>query len=141
MNYLLDTCIISELASKQPAPEVINWVDTLDSKQVYLSVITIGEIAKGVEKLTESERKKELKTWLEHDLLARFQDQILPLDTNVLMTWGSLTAQAERKGRPLPAIDSLIAATVLTHKMTLVTRNVKDFESAGIDIFNPWEEA
>ncbi len=139
MNYLLDTCVISELASKQPDPEVVDWIDSLNSERVYLSVITIGEITKGIEKLAESRRKETLKAWLEYDLLARFQGKILPLDTNVLIAWGTLIAQAERKGRPMPAIDSLIAATVLNHGMTLVTRNVKDFESAGIDIINPWE--
>ena len=139
MNYLLDTCVISELVSKQPNPKVVAWIDSLDSERVYLSVITIGEITKGIERLAESGRKETLRTWLEHDLLARFQGKIIPLNTNDFIAWGALTAKAERKGHPMPAIDSLIAATVLNHGMTLVTRNVGDFESAGIEIINPWE--
>lgn len=138
MNYLLDTCVISELVSKQPNLEVVEWVDSLDSEQVYLSVITIGEITRGIEKLPESKRKHALTEWLQHDLLARFHDKIIPLDTNTLIEWGTLTARSELSGHTLPAIDSLIAATVLAHGMTLVTRNVKDFESIGLEIINPW---
>ncbi|MEA3349261.1 MAG: type II toxin-antitoxin system VapC family toxin [Chloroflexota bacterium] len=138
MNYLIDTCVISELVSKQPNPNVVDWVDSLESEQVYLSVITIGEITKGIEKLPESECKRDLQNWLDHDLLPRFHDRILPLDTDVLIQWGSLLARLEAGGTPMPAIDSLIAATVLTHAMTLVTRNVSDFESSGVEMINPW---
>lgn len=138
MKYLIDTCVISELISKQPNPNVVDWVDSLEREQVYLSVITIGEITKGIEKLPESERKRNLRAWLEHDLFPRFHGRILPLDTNVLIRWGGLIAQLEAGGNPMPAIDSLIAATVLTHAITLVTRNVSDFESTGIEIINPW---
>ncbi len=138
MKYLIDTCVISELISKQPNPNVVDWVDSLEREQVYLSVITIGEITKGIEKLPESERKRNLRDWLEHDLFPRFHGRILPLDTDVLIHWGGLLARLDAGGTPMPAIDSLIAATVLTHAMTLVTRNVSDFESTGIGIINPW---
>ncbi len=139
MNYLLDTCVVSELVSKQPNQKVVAWIDSLESEQVYLSAITIGEITKGIEKLPESKRKGDLKVWLNHELLPRFQGRILPLGTDVLIQWGTLLAQLETDGNPMPAIDSLIAATVLTYGITLVTRNVADFEATGVNIFNPWE--
>jgi len=139
MKYLLDTCVISELVAKHPNPQVVDFVDALDSDGVYLSVITIGEIAKGVEKLPKSKRKQDLHSWLKEDLLVRFRGRIIPLDTEVFMQWGVLIARLESTGITLPAIDSLIAATTLTHTLTLVTRNVDDFSSTGIEIINPWE--
>jgi predicted nucleic acid-binding protein len=139
MKYLLDTCVISELISKHPNPKVVDFVDSLESDEVFLSVITIGEITKGVEKLPKSKRKLELHSWLKENLLVRFDGRIIPLDTEVLMEWGILIARLESTGITLPAIDSLIAATTLTHKLTLVTRNVDDFSETGIEIVNPWE--
>jgi toxin FitB len=139
MKYLLDTCVISELVAKQVNPKVVEFVDSLDSDDVYLSVITIGEIAKGIEKLPKSKRKQELHTWLTEDLLVRFDEKTVPLDTDVLLEWGLLAARLESKGKILPVMDSLIAATVLTHKFALVTRNVDDFNGADLEIINPWE--
>lgn len=139
MKYLLDTCVISELVTKFPRPQVVDFVDALDSDDVYLSVITIGEIAKGIEKLPKSKRKQELSSWLKEDLLVRFDGKIIPLDTEVLMQWGILIARLELSGTTLPAVDSLIAATTLTHKLTLVTRNVDDFRGTDMEIVNPWE--
>ena len=139
MKYLFDTCVISELVAKHPNPKVVDFVDTLDSDDVYLSVITIGEIVKRIEKLTKSKRKQELHSWLKEDLLVRFDGRIIPLDTEILMEWGILIAHLESTRITLPAIDSLVAATTLTHKLTLVTRNVDDFGGTGIAIVNPWE--
>jgi len=139
MKMLLDTCVISELVAKKQNPQVVDFVDALDDDDIYLSVITIGEITKGIEKLTASRRKQELHDWLKDDLLARFQGKILPFDTEVILTWGALTARLDTGGQKMPAIDSLIAATALAHEMTLVTRNVDDFEAAGIKMVNPWE--
>ena len=102
-------------------------------------MITIGEIAKGVEKLPKSKRKQELHSWLKENLLVRFDGRIFPLDTEVLIEWGILIARLESTEITLPAIDSLIAATTLTHKLILVTRNVDDFSGTGIEIVNPWE--
>lgn len=139
MKYLLDTSAISELVAKHPNPKVVDFIDSLDSDDVFLSVITIGEIAKGVEKLPKSKRKQELHSWLKENLLVRFDGRIFPLDTEVLIEWGILIARLESTGITLPAIDSLIAATTLTHKLILVTRNVDDFSGTGIEIVNPWE--
>jgi len=138
MKYLLDTCVISELVTKTPNPHVVGFVDSLEPENVFLSVITIGEIMKGIEKLPSSKRKQELHTWLQEDLLVRFDSKIFPLDTDVLLEWGKLTARAEAAGKPMPAIDSLLTATVLTHELTLITRNVSDFATAGVEIVNPW---
>jgi len=139
MKALLDTCVISELVSKQPNPRVIEFVDSLDPEDVYLSVITIGEIVKGSERLPKSRRKTDLQAWLKDDLLVRFEGNIVTLDTDVLVEWGTLTARLESAGKTMPAIDSLIAATALAKKMTLVTRNVSDFEEVDVEIVNPWE--
>jgi tRNA(fMet)-specific endonuclease VapC len=138
MKALLDTCVISELVTKQPNPKVVKFVDSLDSEEVYLSAITIGEIVKGIEKLPASHRKVSLRAWLKDDLLVRFDGRIVSLDKDVLMEWGVLTARLESAGKPMPAIDSLIAASVRSLQMTLVTRNVIDFESADVEIINPW---
>jgi predicted nucleic acid-binding protein len=138
MNYILDTNIISELVAKQPNQRVVEWIDSLDPNHVFLSVITIGELRKGVEKLAESPRKEVLRDWLITDLLNRFSGRILSLDIDVMLTWGALTGQLERIGRPLPAIDSLIAAQALQHASILATRNEQDFKDTGIALLNPW---
>lgn len=138
MKCLLDTCVISELVTKSPDPDVVEFVDSLEPDNVFLSAITVGEIIKGIEKLPSSKRKQELHAWLQEDLLIRFDNKIISLDIRVLIEWGKLTARVETAGKPMPAIDSLIAATVLTHELTLITRNVSDFEAAGIEIVNPW---
>ena len=138
MKYLLDTCVISELVSKRPNLNIITWLDALDPVDVCLSVITIGEIIKGIEKLPDSQKKDELRDWLRNDLLVRFQDKIIPLDSNVLVEWGVLAARLEKAGTPMPAMDALIAATVINYHMILVTRNVEDFKTVGIEIVNPW---
>lgn len=139
MKAVLDTCVISEFIVKQPNQKVVEFLDSLDTDDAYLSVITIGEIIKGIEKLPASRRKTELRDWLQDDLLTRFQGKILPLDTDVIVEWGMLVARTELAGKAMPAVDSLIAATALANKMTLVTRNASDFEAAGIEIVNPWD--
>ena len=138
MKYLLDTCVISELVVKQPNPNVVEFVDSLDPDDSFLSVITIGEISKGIEKLSKSKRKQELQAWLKGDLLIRFDGKIISLDANILVEWGILTARLEATGRTMPALDALIAATALARQLILVTRNVSDFEETGIEIENPW---
>jgi tRNA(fMet)-specific endonuclease VapC len=141
MNYLLDTNVISELISKQPNKKVVEWVDRLDPNTIYLSVITIGELRKGIEKLPPSKRRDTVKEWLEGDLLLRFQGRILEITIEVMLIWGELTGRLEKEGRPITAIDSLIAATALAENCPLVTRNEHDFQRAGVAIINPWKEA
>jgi toxin FitB len=138
MSFLLDTCVISELVAKQPNPAVLQWVDSVDENILFLSVITIGEIKRGIEKLPDSKRKSVLQDWLEDDLLIRFREKILPIDAAVMLVWGQLAADLEKQGKPMPAVDSLIAATCLQGRLDLVTRNEGDFVNSGVTVVNPW---
>lgn len=139
MNYLLDTCILSNLASKRPNPGVVRWMDAVDSDRLYLSVVTAGEIQKGIEKLQDPQRKKALELWLHGELLVRFADRLVVLDLGLLLAWGSLTGRLEKQGKPMPAMDSLLAATALHGPFVLVTRNEGDFLWSGVQLLNPWE--
>ncbi len=139
MKYLLDTCVIEELIRLRPNPDVIAFVDSLEHEDIFLSVITVGEITKGIHLLNDQNRKRELEDWLRDFFLVRFDGHILPLDTAIFMRWGELAANMERLGLPpAPSIDSLIAATALTHQMVLVTMNEDDFDATGLEIVNPW---
>jgi predicted nucleic acid-binding protein len=140
MKYLLDTCVISELVATNPNKQVVKWVDDVDEQLLTLSVITLGEIKRGIEKLPESKRKQRLNEWLVEDLLIRFDEKILSIDTAVMLAWGALVARMERQGRTMPAIDSLIAAIASHYNLQLVTRNEKDFAGSGVKVFNPWNE-
>lgn len=133
MTYLLDTCILSEGAAKQPNPNVIRWLNTQPLETLYLSVISIGEISKGINRMPESQRKTNLATWLHQDLLIRFDRRILSLDIGVMLTWGNLVANLQAQGQTLP-----IAATALHQGLHLVTRNEKDFDRTGLSIVNPF---
>lgn len=138
MTYLLDTCVVSELVARSPNQGVVDWVDTTDDRQLFLSVITIGEIARGVERLPESQRKQVLYEWLDTELTERFAGRILALDYDVMRRWGRLVAELERAGQSQSVMDSLIAATALHSGMTLVTRNLHDFHATGVALLNPW---
>ena len=138
MNHLLDTCLISEFKKKQPEPKVVAWLDVQLEETLFLSTVTIGEIQKGISRLPVSKRQTELARWLE-DLVYRYDDRILPLDTAVMRQWGQLTGALEKQGRALPLLDSLIAATALTHGLILVTRNEDDFAGTNVSLLNPWQ--
>jgi tRNA(fMet)-specific endonuclease VapC len=140
MNYLLDTNVISELIAKQPNQTVVEWLDSLDPSTIYLSVITIGEIRKGIEKLPPSKRKDTVQAWLETDLLLRFQGNMLNITTDVMLIWGELTGRLENEGTPIAALDGLIAALALQGKFGLVTRNDSDFQHTGVTVVNPWND-
>lgn len=140
MKYLLDTCLISELVVKAPNPNVVQWVDEQDPANLFLSVITIGEISKGIAKLIDSRRKQKLESWLQNELLQRFSQNILSINMEVMLVWGRLMAALELKGRKIALMDSLIAALALHGNLQLVTRNENDFINAGISILNLWEE-
>lgn len=139
MNYLLDTNVISELIAKKPHQLVLDWLDAQDPNSIYLSVITIGELQKGIAKLSASARKDALQIWLTDDLLSRFQGRILLLDVEVSLAWGELVGRLAQVGRPLAALDSLIAALTLHHRCILVTRNEDDFNGTGVPVINPWK--
>lgn len=138
MRYLLDTCVISELASQSPDGNVVSWIDELSDENVFISVITIGELKRGIDRLAVSSRRRKLEKWLE-SLLVRFEDTIVAVDTNVTLSWGEMIAQLDKVGRPMPALDSLIAASARYHQLVLATRNTFDFKHAGIQLFNPWQ--
>jgi predicted nucleic acid-binding protein len=138
-GFLLDTNCISELVRPRPDPRVIAWVDAANEGLLFLSVLTLGEIRKGLAALHQSNRRTKLEAWLEVDLKARFHGRILPVDAAVADRWGLLAAQAKRKGRPLPVIDGLLASTALHYNLTVVSRNTGDFASASVPVLNPWE--
>jgi toxin FitB len=138
VSYLIDTNVISELVRPKPDVAVLEWFASTPDDALFLSVLTLGEIRKGVEKLTSAEdtqRREKLRLWLEHDLRDWFGPRILPIGPDVADHLGRLLARA---GRPVPAIDSLLAATALHHDLRLVTRNIKDFDYAGLEVINPW---
>jgi toxin FitB len=136
-GYLLDTNCVSELVRPTPEPRVLEWVDSTDEAILYLSVLTLGEIRKGLASLPQGKRRTRLETWLEVDLQARFAGRIVPIDSAIADRWGSIAAEARRKGKALPVIDGLLAATALHHNLTVVSRNASDFPSA--QVLNPWE--
>lgn len=137
MSYLLDTNIISELVKPTPNERVLKWVDDINSETLYLSVISIGEIRKGVAGIQDPRRQQKISLWLEIELPDYFEDRILNIDLKIADMWGQL--QSKTKGHTLPAIDGLIAATAHVHNLTLVTRNTKDFNHVSVKIINPWE--
>jgi toxin FitB len=138
MSYLIDTCCISELVKKKPNPNVVKWFADRDELSMYLSVITFGELRKGIEKLSNSKKKKELNRWVKEDLKHRFKNRVLNINMEEMNKWGEILATAEKSGKPLPAIDSLIAATAQVHDLSVVTRNSKDMEGSGVEVINPW---
>ena len=135
MSYLLDTNVLSELRRKLPNPRVVHWFSQRPATTLYLSVLTLGEIRKGIEVLPDPARRLTLLDWLETRLPAFFAGRILPIDAAVADRWGRMVAQA---GRPVPAIDSLLAATAEQHSLTLVTRNLRDVKGLAVQVINPW---
>jgi toxin FitB len=138
VSWLLDTCALSEYAKKAPALEVIAWLDEQDEASLFISVISLGEIEKGILKLRETEprRSQKLTAWL-GKLEQRFAGRILSLDVAALHVWAQIAARAELAGQPVPVMDSMLMATAQCHGLTLVTRNVQDF-ALYPQVFNPW---
>ena len=138
-GFLLDTNCVSEVVRRQPEPRVTAWLGAVDETLLYLSVLTLGEIRKGVAALPQSKRRSRLEAWLQVELRARFSGRILPIDEAIADRWGLLSANAKRKGQPLTAIDGLLAATAIHHNLTIVSRNVTDFTQSQVPVLNPWE--
>lgn len=136
MSYLLDTSVLSELVRAKPNTNVLKWFETIPDESLYISVLTLGEIRKGIEAITDNNRKEKLKIWLEIELPNWFDNRILEINQSVADRWGRL--QFEMK-RPIPAIDSLIAATALHHDLQLVTRNKQDFQFPSLQVICPWD--
>lgn len=138
MSFLLDTNVVSEWVKPRPDPSVAGWLAQVDEDAVFLSVVTFAELRHGVERLPASKRRKQLDEWLRADLPLRFEQRILPVDGAVADEWGRLVARREALGRPIHAMDALIAATAEVHALTLVTRNASDFEASVKSVVCPW---
>jgi len=139
-GFLLDTNVIYELVTPRPEPSVTQWVEGTDETSLHLSVLTLGEIRKGIVGLPQARRRAELENWLNQGLRSRFAGRILPIDANVADRWGHVAAHARSRNIPLPVIDALLAATALEHNLTLVTRNIRDVAGVGVSVLNPWEK-
>jgi toxin FitB len=138
MSWLVDTNVLSELRRKVPNRAVVHWFSERPVATLFLSVLTLGELRKGIETVADAARRQRLTDWLEADLPAFFTGRVLGIDAAVADRWGRMQAVA---GRPLPAIDSLLAATAAQHGLVLVTRNVRDFNGLGVQVLDPWAEA
>jgi predicted nucleic acid-binding protein len=138
-GYLLDTNVISEMVKLRPEAKVVSWVQTTSEELLYLSVLTIGEIRKGIDSLPRSNKRGLLESWLAKDLVLRFAGRILQVNLDIAERWGLISARAKMAGAPLAVIDGLMAATALHHNLTFVTRNTKDVRVAGISMLNPWQ--
>ncbi len=141
IGFLLDTNVPSELTNERPDPRVEAWLEDADDEQLYLSVITIGEVMEGLTAMPVGKRRSGIQLWIEDVLRPWFAGRILPIDEAAAERWGILAGQRSLQGRPLGVADGLIAATALQHDLTVVTRNVKDFDGLGVTVFNPWNSA
>lgn len=140
MKYLLDTCVISEVVKPKPNGKVVAWLEKQDEEHLYLSVLTFGELEKGIEKSVDGRKKNKLRLWVEEELKQRFEGRILPIDMPVASKWGEIQGKSETAGKPLPSIDGLIAVTGLVNNCIVVTRNVSDMQQSSVELYNPWDD-
>ena len=138
MRLLLDTNVLSEVTKPRPDECVLQWLHGLDEDRTFISIISIAEIRRGVALMDSGRKRDALDEWLRYDLPQRFESRIIPVEEAVAFAWGDLMALAKRSGRGLASMDGLIAATAIAHRLTLATRNTKDFEGFGLDIIDPW---
>jgi len=141
VNYLLDTCVISELIKYKAERRVLAWIESVHEDRLYLSVLTLGEIHKGIARLEAGERRRRLEKWLADDVRTRFEGRVVTLDEEALALWGQIMGEGERRGRTWPLMDSLMAASAIAGHMTLVTRNLTDVQDMGVSLFDPWQAA
>ena len=139
MNYLLDTCVISELIMPKPSSKVIKWLRSCQEESLFLSSLTIGEIQKGISRLPDSRKRKKLQAWLDSELTQRFDRRIIGIDFKVAQKWGEIQASSEMAGLKMPVIDSLVASIGIVYDMAVVTRNTADMKNSGVRLFNPWK--
>jgi hypothetical protein len=135
---LVDTNVLSELTKPFPAPQVETFLRRTRDR-VFVSVLSIGEVRKGIAGLPPGNRRAALEDWLDKEIRPWFADRVLPVTLAIAEHWGCLAAQLRAKGRPRPVVDAVLAATAATHDLVLATRNVKDFADLGATLLNPWE--
>jgi len=128
------------MVSVEPNANVLKWFESQPEKSLYLSIITIGEIEKGIYQLIQSKKRLRLETWLFDELVPSFQNRLLGIDGKLMTTWAKMNAELKAKGMNRQSFDSLIEATALHNQMILVTRNVKNFQNSQVTILNPWED-
>ncbi len=138
MTYLLDTVVLSEIRKPRPDARVAKWVDSQDWENLYISAMTIGEIRAGVVLARTPEREEALDQWVAF-VREEMRDRILPVGPDEAEAWGRIHARRSAAGAMPAFVDSLIAATAVVRNLTVVTRNVKDFEPTGVPVLNPWE--
>jgi len=138
VRYLLDTNVLSEVVKKKPSRVVIDWLGRQQETSLYLSVITFGELQKGINKLAQSHRRKKLQDWVDQNLAERFAGRIFDVDIRVAVRWGEISGTAEKVGKKVPVLDGLLAATALEFGLTVVTGNVEHFEVTGVPWLDPW---
>jgi predicted nucleic acid-binding protein len=133
--WLLDTMVLSETIKPSPEAKVLDWLGAQEPEAMFTSALCLGEVRFGIERLGPGRRREALRAWLRDDLLPFLGSQILNFDADCATAWAELRAVAPRT---LSTVDSLIAATALAHDLRIVTRNVADFDGAGVALFNPW---
>ncbi|MBV9426271.1 MAG: type II toxin-antitoxin system VapC family toxin [Bradyrhizobiaceae bacterium] len=141
MSFLLDTNVVSEWVKPRPDPGLIEWLASVDEDRVYISVITISEIRYGIERMPFGARRKRIQDWFVTDLPRRFDKRILSINIIVADAWGRIMNRARAAGRQIGPMDAFIASTAQTSELTLVTRNVSDFEFLGVQVIRPWTTA
>ncbi len=139
MRVLLDTCVLSEIRKPHGDQHVKRAVREISDSDLFISVISIGEIVKGMELLAEGKRKRDLCEWIQ-EIERDFPEAILGIDLDIVRIWGTLTASAQKSGKIIPACDGLIAATAKRHGLHIMTRNISDFKHTGAMIVNPWSK-
>ncbi len=140
MTFLLDTNVLSETFKPRPAQQVVDWLAGRLATDLYLSVITVGEIVRGARRLRDEARRRAYAAWIERQLMGDFKGRILPFDAEAATIWGEMLAAGDKAGLPLPVVDAQIAAVARRHGMTVVTRNVRDFSLMNVPMLNPWSE-
>jgi len=141
VSFLVDTNTISERTRPIPHPSIVRWFDEVDQAAVFISVVTLAEIRRGIELLPWGRRRDRLAAWLAEDLTERFDGRVLDVNPAIAEMAGTFSAQSKKTGFNVEALDMFIAATAAHHELTLVTRNVKDFERLGVALLNPWTDS
>lgn len=138
MSLLFDTNVVSEWTKPKPHPRFVHWIGSIDSDEAHLSVVTLAEVQRGIERLPQGRRREQLFGWLSTELIDLFAERIIGVDRSIAAEWARLMARCEAAGKPMGSMDGFLAATAAVHGLTLVTRNVGDFAASGIALLNPW---